>query len=158
MDRKFEVYKLVFAHNDREVEMLWLRNGAFLVADSAFVFVVGILRDSTAFVFFLSLLGLPLAIFGLYSNLSDYAWSIYWIRELRRLEENIEESKLWTRAASAAAIEQGRPPLRFGKHGIYVALVFVICWVTLPVFFLLRLAIPARSLYSVDSHPSAIVG
>ena len=137
-DRKLEIYKLVFDHNDREWEMLWQRNGHFLVANSAFMFTIGFLNNNTIFAFILSILGLLLALIWTHSNREAYAFNFYWIHELRRLEKEIDDCIIWTRVASKEAREQGRPSTRFSSHGTYISIVFVLCWASLAIFFLLE--------------------
>jgi hypothetical protein len=136
-ERKFEVYKLAFEHADKEWDMLWQRNGTFLVANSAFLFTVGLLQSNAVFAFTVSMLGLLLALIWLHSNREAYGWNMYWIRELRNLESELDGCKLWTETASRRAKERGRPSTRLGFHGTYISLVFALAWFGLTVFFLL---------------------
>ena len=136
-DVSFEVYKLAFEHTDKEWEMLWQRNGHFLVANSALLVAVGLLNTIVLFGLLTSVLGFMLAFIWLHSNREAYAFNFYWIRELRRLEEQISDCDIWTRVASRAAREQGRPSTRFNAHGTYISLVFILFWAGIAIFFLL---------------------
>ena len=136
-DRKFDAYKLAFEHADKEWNMLWQRNNAFLVANSAFVLMLGLLKSQIIFGLIVSIVGLLLALIWLHSNREAYAWNMYWIRELRDLENGLAGCKLWTKTASKRAKDKGRPSSRFGFHGTYISLVFVAAWTVIVIFFLL---------------------
>ncbi|MFL6192593.1 MAG: hypothetical protein ACJ75H_00370 [Thermoanaerobaculia bacterium] len=136
-ESKFDVYKLAFQHTQYEIDILWKRNNAFLVANSALVLVVGIVRESAEYAASLALLGLALTIVWYRANRYSYMWNRYWIRELKRLEGDLENCSLWTRAGSADGIKQGRPSVRFDAHEVYIAVVFIVGWLAILMFFTL---------------------
>ncbi len=138
-DRKFEIYKLAFQHNDEEARVLWQKNSAFLIANSSFLFAVSILRENQVVALLLSILGLGLAVTWLQSNRRSYSWLLYWIRELQRLEKDLGDCDLWSRAGSLEGKKQGRPSLRFASHGSQLAGLFLLAWVALLAFFALGL-------------------
>jgi hypothetical protein len=133
----FEVYKLAFQHTDKEWEMLWQRNGHFLVGNSALLVALGLLSSAVYFGLIISILGLLLAIIWWHSNREAYAFNFYWIRELRRLEEHLSGCDLWTRVASQTARVQGRPSTRYNHHGTYLAIVFALIWALIVLYFVL---------------------
>lgn len=132
---KFEVYKLTFEHSDREATIAWQRNNGFLIANSAFLIVVGLFRDAHLVAIILSSLAFAMSLLWAHQNHYSSAWHRYWIREMRRLEEEIDECKIWTRASSKAGIEQGRPSVRFTTHSTWLANLIAVAWFSIVVFF-----------------------
>ena len=137
-DRKFEVYRLTFDHADKEVGMLWQRNAGFMVANSAFLIIVGMVQNDSAFASLLSVLAFVLSVVWLHQNYYSSRWLLYWIRELKRLEKELPGCEIWTHAGSAEGIEQGRPSLRLTSHGLWLAAIFVATWICISVYFLLQ--------------------
>lgn len=139
MSNAFEVYKLAFAHNEEELRLLWQRNSSFLVANSAFLVGVGVVRSSSGFSSLFAVLGLLLSLAWVESSRKSYLWNLYWIRELKRLEEGLDDCKIWTRAGSSEGRAQGRPSTKWSSTGLHLASIFAVAWAILAIHFSLQL-------------------
>jgi|GEM_PF-7133138 len=138
MSDAFEVYKLAFGHNEEELRLLWQRNSSFLVANSAFLVGIGIVRSSPGFSLLFAALGFLLSLVWTESSRRSYRWNLYWIRELKRLEEGLDDCKLWTRTGSSEGKMQGRPSLKWSSTGLHLAVIFTIAWAVLTINFALQ--------------------
>jgi len=96
---------LIYDTNDKELEMRWNRNGSFLVSNSALLFIVDFIEQSNIFAIIVSVLGLLASLIWVNSARNSYAWTTYWTKELRRLEQEIPDCDSWTRVASIKARE-----------------------------------------------------